>query len=62
MFSLVSCTTRYVPDTAPWFADCYNKTRIEAMLTVSEGQLSAEEFYKRRKIRKIFWDLQKECQ
>jgi hypothetical protein len=59
---LSGCATRHVPEPTTWFADCYNKTRIESMLAQSESQLSANEFEKRRKIRKVYWDLQKECQ
>ena len=56
-----ACATRHVPDTSNWFADCYNKQRQESMLAQAESQISAADFESRRRIRKMFWDLQKDC-
>lgn len=56
-----ACATRYVPDTSTWFADCYNKQRQEALLAQAESQLSTGDLEGRRRIRKLYWDLQKEC-
>jgi len=57
-----ACATRHVPDTSAWFADCYNKQRQETLLLQTEVALSADDVQGRRKIRKLFWDLQKACQ
>jgi hypothetical protein len=56
-----ACATRHVPDTSAWFADCYNKQRQEALLARAEAQLSLDDNAGRRRIRQMFWDLQKEC-
>ena len=56
-----ACATRHVPDTSSWFADCYNKQRQEALLARTEAQLSPDDVVGRRRIRKMFWELQKEC-
>jgi hypothetical protein len=58
---LSACATRHVPDTSAWFVDCYNKQRQEAMIAQAESQLSADDANGRRRLRKMFWDLQKEC-
>jgi hypothetical protein len=58
---LSACATRHVPDTSAWFADCYNKKRQESLLAHTEAQLSADDIEGRRRIRKMFWDLQKDC-
>ncbi len=58
---LSSCATRHVPDTSTWFADCYNKQRQESMIAQAESQIPADDIQGRRRLRKIFWDLQKEC-
>jgi hypothetical protein len=57
-----ACATRHVPDTSAWFADCYNKQRQETLLLQTEVALPADDVQGRRKIRKLFWDLQKTCQ
>lgn len=59
--SLSACATRHVPDTSTWFADCYNKQRQESLLAQAEAQLSPDDFEGRRRVRRLFWDLQKEC-
>ena len=59
---LTACATRHAPDTSNWYADCYNKQRQETLLAQSESALSANDVQGRRKIRKLFWDLQKACQ
>jgi hypothetical protein len=56
-----ACATRHVPDTTSWYADCYNKQRQEALLARAEAQLAADDIHGRRRIRKLFWDLQREC-
>jgi hypothetical protein len=56
-----ACATRHVPDTSAWFADCYNKQRQEALLARAEAQLSLDDNAGRRRIRQMFWNLQKEC-
>lgn len=56
-----ACATRHAPDTGSWFADCYNKKRQETLLAQAEAQLSADDLEGRRRIRRMFWDLQKEC-
>lgn len=56
-----ACATRRVPDNSTWFADCYNKQRQESMLAQAEAHLSSGDVEGRRRIRKLFWDLQKEC-
>lgn len=56
-----ACATRHVPDTSTWFADCYNKQKQEALLAQAESQLSGDDVEGRRRVRKLFWDLQKEC-
>lgn len=58
---LSACATRHAPDTASWFVDCYNKQKQEAMLARAEAQLAVDDVAGRRRIRKMFWDLQKEC-
>lgn len=58
---LTACATRHAPDTTAWYADCYNKQRQEALLARSEAELSADDIEGRRRIRKLFWDLQKDC-
>lgn len=58
---LTACATRHAPDTGLWFADCYNKKRQETLLAQAEAQLSANDLEGRRRIRRMFWDLQKEC-
>jgi hypothetical protein len=57
-----ACATRHAPDTSTWYADCYNKKHQESLLARSEAQLSADDIEGRRRIRQIFWNLQKECQ
>ena len=59
--SVSACATRHVPDTSAWFVDCYNKQRQEALLARAEAQLSPDDNAGRRRIRQMFWDLQKEC-
>lgn len=56
-----ACATRHVPDTSAWFVDCYNKPRQEAVLARAEAQLSQGDIAGRSRIRKMFWDLQREC-
>jgi hypothetical protein len=56
-----ACATRHSPDTTSWFADCYNKKRQETLLAQAEAQLAADDIEGRKRIRKMFWDLQKEC-
>lgn len=56
-----ACATRHAPDTGSWFADCYNKKRQETLLAQAEAQLAADDLEGRRRIRRMFWDLQKEC-
>lgn len=56
-----ACATRHAPDTNAWFADCYNKKRQETLLAQAESQLAADDLEGRRRIRRMFWDLQKEC-
>ena len=56
-----ACATRHVPDTSAWFVDCYNKSRQEAVLARAEAQLSHDDIAGRRRIRMMFWDLQREC-
>ena len=58
---LSACATRHAPVTTSWFADCYNKKRQETLLAQAEAQLSADDIEGRRRIRRLFWDLQKEC-
>ncbi len=58
---LSACATRHAPDTATWYADCYNKQRQESLLARAEAQLSSDDVEGRRRIRRLFWDLQKEC-
>lgn len=58
---LTGCATRHAPNTSAWFADCYNKQRQETMLAQVEEQLSADDYETRRRVRRTFWDLQKEC-
>lgn len=58
---LTACATRHVPDSTTWYADCYNKHQQEALLARAEAQLSSDDIHGRRRIRKLFWDLQKEC-
>ncbi len=58
---LSACATRHAPDTATWYADCYNKQRQESLLARAEAQLSTDDVEGRRRIRRLFWDLQKEC-
>lgn len=58
---LTACATRHAPDTANWYADCYNKKHQEALLARAEAQLSLDDYEGRRRLRKMFWDLQKEC-
>jgi len=60
-FCLSACATRYVADTSAWYADCYNKQRQEAMLARAESQLKSDDIHGRRRIRKLFWELQREC-
>jgi hypothetical protein len=57
-----ACATRHAPDTTSWYADCYNKQRQESLLVRAETQLAADDLVGRRRIRKLFWDLQKACQ
>lgn len=59
---LSACATRHAADTGSWFADCYNKKRQETLLAQAEAQLSADDLEGRRRVRRMFWDLQKECQ
>lgn len=56
------CATRYVADTSTWYADCYNKQRQEAMLARAESQLKSDDIQGRRRVRKLFWELQQQCQ
>jgi hypothetical protein len=56
-----ACATRHAPNTATWYADCYNKQKQEALLARAEAQLSSDDFEGRRRIRKLFWELQREC-
>ena len=58
---LSACATRHVPDSTTWYADCYNKHHQEALLARAEAQLPSDDINGRRRIRKLFWDLQKEC-
>lgn len=58
---LSACATRHAPDTTTWYADCYNKQQQEALLARAEAQLAADDLVGRRRIRKLFWDLQREC-
>ncbi len=58
---LSACATRHAPDTATWYVDCYNKQRQESLLARAEAQLSTDDVEGRRRIRRLFWDLQKEC-
>lgn len=58
---LTGCATRHMPDTSAWFVDCYNKSRQEAVLARAEAQLSQDDIAGRRRIRMMFWDLQREC-
>ena len=58
---LSACATRHAPDTSAWFADCYNKKRQETLLAQAEAQLSADDLEGRRRVRRMFWDLQREC-
>lgn len=58
---LSGCATRHAPDTSTWFADCYNKKRQETLLAQAEAQLSADDYEGRRRVRRLFWDLQKDC-
>lgn len=57
-----ACATRHAPDTSSWYADCYNKQHQEALLARAEAQLPTDDVGGRRRIRQIFWNLQKECQ
>jgi hypothetical protein len=59
--SVSACATRHAPDTSTWYADCYNKQHQESLLARSEAQLSDNDIEGRRRIRQIFWNLQKEC-
>lgn len=61
-FCVTACATRHVPDTGSWYADCYNKQRQERLLAQTESSLPADDVQGRRRIRKLFWDLQKACQ
>ena len=56
-----ACATRHVPETSSWFADCYNKKRQETLLAQAEAQLNPDDLEGRRRLRRMFWDLQKEC-
>lgn len=56
-----ACATRHAPETSSWFADCYNKKQQETLLAQAEAQLSPNDLEGRRRIRRMFWDLQKEC-
>lgn len=58
---LSACATRHAPDTSAWFADCYNKKRQETLLAQAEAQLSPDDLEGRRRVRRMFWDLQREC-
>ena len=58
---LSACATRHAPDITTWYADCYNKQQQEALLARAEAQLAADDLVGRRRIRKLFWDLQREC-
>lgn len=61
VLSCSACATRHMPQTDTWFVDCYNKSRIEEMLARSESHLADNDYEERRKIRKMFWELQKKC-
>jgi hypothetical protein len=56
-----ACATRHAADTGAWFADCYNKKRQETLLAQAEAQLAPDDLEGRRRLRRMFWDLQKEC-
>jgi len=58
---LTSCATRHVPDTTTWFADCYNKQRQEAFIARAETRLSDDDYEARKSLRRMYWQLQKEC-
>ena len=59
---LTACATRHVPDDPTWFyADCYNKQKQEAMLARAESQLPADDLEGRRRLRTMYWNLQKDC-
>jgi hypothetical protein len=59
---LGACATRHAPDTSSWYADCYNKQRQETLLAQTEANLPVNDLQGRRRVRKLFWDLQKACQ
>lgn len=58
---LSACATRHAPDTGSWFADCYNKKRQEELLAKAEAQLGPDDTNAHGRIRKMYWDLQREC-
>lgn len=58
---LAACATRHAPDTSTWFADCYNKQRQESLLAQAEAALDPNDLQGRRRVRQLFWDLQKAC-
>jgi len=60
-FCLSACATRHVPLDTAWFADCYNKQKQEAMLARAEAQLSSDNIEERRRVRRLFWELQRQC-
>jgi hypothetical protein len=59
---LGACATRHAPDTSSWYADCYNKQRQETLLAQTEANLPVNDLQGRRRVRELFWDLQKACQ
>jgi hypothetical protein len=60
--SVAACATRHVPDDPTWFyADCYNKQKQEAMLARAESQLASGDVDGRRRLRTMYWNLQKDC-
>lgn len=58
---LSACATRHAPDTSTWFADCYNKQRQESLLAQAEAVLDPSDLQGRRRVRQLFWDLQRAC-
>jgi len=58
---LGACATRHAPNTSSWFADCYNKQRQETLLAQTEANLDSHDVQGRRRVRTLFWELQKAC-
>jgi len=59
---LSACATRHTPDVSNWHADCYNKPRQEKLLAEIEANLDPSDLNNRRRVRQLFWNLQKTCQ